>query len=314
MSADLAIIRCLVQAYAVPENIDWKQKYRDSLLEMEAEEKRWREVEQVLRRLIGRLCAAGMGVDPLLDDELTALAAANRRNADALELERLAASLRTAVVTVEATSRLPQLVAPVYPQAPPAKPVRWDLTCAAIAALLERLKAGESDHSTLQSLIDGLAAADTDAALAAIVARTADLIRERSESLARERLQAAAVLSEVTKRLEEMASYLTESNSASRSHFDDTQSLNESVMSHVRELTDEVSGAKELGMLQSVVSARLESVAKQVCDFRAREANRVAEYNGRAEHMRSASPTLSAKHKNCIPNWIAKNTARGSIR
>jgi diguanylate cyclase len=271
----------------VSETLDWKQKYRDSLLEMEAEEKRWKEVEQVLRRLIGRLCAAGMGVDPLLDDELTVLAAANRRNADALELERLAASLRTAVVTVEATSRLPQLAAPLNPPAPrPAKPVRWDSTCAAIASLLERLKIGESDHSTLQSLIDGAAAADTDAALSAIAARTADLIRERSESLARERLQAAAVLSEVTKRLEEMASYLTESSNASRSRFDDTQSLNDTVMSHVRELTDEVSGAKELGLLQSVVTARLESVAKQVSDFRAREATRVAEYNGRAEHMR----------------------------
>jgi diguanylate cyclase len=111
------------------------------------------------------------------------------------------------------------------------------------------------------------------------------LIHERGESLAREQLQAAAILSEVTKRLEEMAGYLTESNSASRSHFDDTQSLNDTVMSHVRELTDEVSGATELGLLQSAVSARLESVAKQVCDFRAREQIRLVEYHGRAEHM-----------------------------
>ena len=37
-------------------------------------------------------------------------------------------------------------------------------------------------------------------------------MRERSESLLRERLQAAAVLEEVTKRLEEMAGYLTESS------------------------------------------------------------------------------------------------------
>jgi len=36
----------------VPENIDWKQKYRDSLQEMEGEEQRWRHVEQALRRLI----------------------------------------------------------------------------------------------------------------------------------------------------------------------------------------------------------------------------------------------------------------------
>jgi len=253
------------------ETADWKQKYRDALLETEAEEKRWREVERVLRRLVGRLCAAGMGVDRHLDEELTALAAANRRNADALELERLAQSLTTAVVAVDAT--------------PAAQDKRWDSTCAALVSLLERLKAGETDHSTLQNLIAESATAATDAELAPIVTRTADLIHERGESLARERLQAAAVLSEVTQRLEEMASFLTESNSASRSHFDDTRSLDDTVMLQVRELTDEVSGATELGVLQAKVSARLVSVAEKFSDFRAREAARSAEYTGRAEHM-----------------------------
>jgi diguanylate cyclase len=270
----------------VSEITDWKQKYRDSLLEMEAEEKRWREVEQILRRLIGRLCAAGMGMDTQLDDELTALAAANRRNADASELERLAKSLTTAVVTLDATSPVLKILAPLPPAAA-TKPKRWDSTCAAVAGLLARLKTGESDDLTAQRLTDELSGAQTDAALAAIVVRVADMIRERGESLARERFQAAAVLSEVTKRLEEMAGYLTESNSASRSHFDDTLSLNDTVMSHVRELTDEVSSATELALLQSAVSARLEAVTQQVCDFRAREQTRLLEYNGRAEHMRA---------------------------
>jgi diguanylate cyclase len=272
----------------VPETTDWKQKYRDSLLEMEAEEKRWREVERMLRRLIGRLCAAGMGVNLQLDDELTALAAANRRQADALELERLAESLTAAVTAADTTAPVPQWAAP--PPTPPAaaaKSHRWDSTCAAVAALLERLKAGATGHLGIQNLMAELKIAATDVALAAIVARTADLIHERGEALARERQQAAAVLSEVTTRLEEMAGYLTESSSANRSHFDDTRSLNETVMSHVRELTDEVSGATELSLLQSAVSARLASVAKQVSDFRAREQTRLQEYNGRAEHMRA---------------------------
>jgi diguanylate cyclase len=269
------------------ENSDWKQKYRDALLEAEAEEKRWREVERVLRRLIGRLCAAGMGVDRDLDDELIALAAANRRNADAGELERLAQSLRTAVVAVDATSALPQLSAAAPPLAPPgAGPKRWDLTCAALVSLLESLKAGTTCAATPQGLIADLASAATDADLAAIVTRTADLIHEHGESLARERLQAAAVLSEVTQRLEEMAKFLTDSNSANRNHFDDTQSLNDTVMSQVRELTDEVSGATDLGVLQSVVSTRLVWVAQQFSDFRAREVQRMAEYDGRTEHMR----------------------------
>ncbi|HEY2634352.1 MAG TPA: GGDEF domain-containing protein, partial [Steroidobacteraceae bacterium] len=79
---------------------------------------------------------------------------------------------------------------------------------------------------------------------------------------------------------------LTESKSASRSHFNDTESLNDTVMSHVRELTDEVAGATDLALLQSAVNARLESVAKQVRDFRVREETRVTEYDARAEHMR----------------------------
>jgi diguanylate cyclase len=295
----------------VSDTADWKQKYRDSLLEMEAEEKRWKEIEQLLRRLIGRLCAAGMGVDRQLDDELTAIAAANRRNADATELERLAESLTTAVVAVDATSPVRHLAVQTLPavqtqpaaQTPaPAPPVtapppaaisaRWHLTCTAVAGLLDRLKTRETDACKVQDLIAALAAADTDAALAGVMSSVADLTHAQSEALARERLQAAAVLSEVTKRLEEMAAYLTEASSASRTRYDDTQSLNDTVMSHVRELTDEVSSATELGVLQSAVSARLETVANQVSDFRAREQIRLMEYNGRAEHMRARIANL----------------------
>jgi diguanylate cyclase len=276
----------------VSETADWKQKYRASILAMEAEEKRWREIERQLRRLIGRLCAAGLGVDPQLDDELTALAAANRRNADAAELENLARSLTTAVTGLDATAPLMTRIAasppscPPPPRPPPAAGVRLDATHGAVAGLLDRLK-GVASVSALQPLAAELAAAATDAALAAVVTRAAELVHERGESLARERLQAAAVLSEVTRRLEEMSGHLAETDSASRRRFEDTQSLNDTMMSHVRELSDEVSTATELGKLQSAVRTRLESVARQVSLFRSREQTRLIEYNGRAEHMRA---------------------------
>ncbi len=113
------------------ETADWKQKYRDSLIEMEAEEVRWKQVEQVLRRLVGRLCAAGMGVNLKLDDELIALAAANRRNADADELARLADSLTTTVVAVDAAAPVPTITFPATDTQ----------TRLAIKSLLERLAA-----------------------------------------------------------------------------------------------------------------------------------------------------------------------------
>jgi hypothetical protein len=116
---------------------DWKQKYRDSLAEMEAEEIRWRQVEQQLRRLIGRLCAAGMGVNPQLDDELIALAAANRRNADADELARLADSLTTVVVAVDKVSPVPTITFSATDTQ----------TRVAIRSLLERLPLNDIDSS-----------------------------------------------------------------------------------------------------------------------------------------------------------------------
>jgi diguanylate cyclase len=266
----------------VAETADWKQKYRDSLIEMEAEEVRWRRAEQVLRRLIGRLCAAGMGVNPKLDDELIALAAANRRNADADELGRLADSLTTTVVAVDAVSPVPTIIFP---------PTDTQ-TRSAIKSLLERLPVNDADKSTTQTLIAALATAKNDTALAAIVTRAADLIQEHSEHLARERQQAATILSEVTKRLEEMAGYLTESNHESRSRFDDTQTHSDTVMSQVRELTHEVGNATELGLLQSLVRTRLERVAKYVDEFRTREEQRLREFTGRAERMRARIENL----------------------
>ncbi len=246
---------------------------------MDAEEKRWRQIERALRRLVGRLCAAGMGVDPQLDDELVALAAANRRNAAAEELERLAASLTNAVVAVDAVS--PVGAAPSTAQ----RRVRWESTCAAVGGVLQRLKEADPEDSIAQQLLAKLPQAASDTELAAIVAQAADLIQERAESFAREQLKSAAVLSQVTERLEEMAGYLTETGDAARTGFDDTASVNDTVMSQVRELSAELDRATELSVLQSLVSSRLETVTRQVLDFRAREEKRLQEQVGRTERM-----------------------------
>jgi diguanylate cyclase len=261
----------------VSEIADWKQKYRDSLIEMEAEEVRWKQVEQVLRRLVGRLCAAGMGVNPQLDDELIALAAANRRNADADELARLADSLTTTVVAVDAAAPVPTITFPATDTQ----------TRLAIKSLLERLAARDPKDPVAAALIAELAGAKNDSALAGVVTRAADLVHAHGEQLQRERLQTAGILGEVTKRLDEMAGYLSDSNHANRSHFEDTQTYNDAVMSQMRELTDEVAGATELGVLRNLVNARLERVAQHVSNFRAREEFRLLEVNGRAERMRA---------------------------
>lgn len=268
---------------------DWKQKYRDSLREMENEEKRWRQIEQALRRLIGRLCAAGMGIDLQLDDELAALAAANRRNADAAELERLAESLTMAVKAVDAVSPVPTIVIPPapLPAAPPARaaPARWDSTCLAAAKVLESLRSLNANDAAALDLLAKLAQIKTDAELAAILDKTAELVHTHGATLALDCEQAAAVLTAVTTRLEEVSGFLAESGLDARSRFEDTASVNDSVISQVQDLTAAVNSATELGVLQTLVNARLETVTKQVQAFRSREENRQMEHSGRAERM-----------------------------
>ena len=259
------------------DSADWKQKYRDSLVEMEAEEIRWRHVEQVLRRLVGRLCAAGMGVNPQLDNELVALAAANRRNADADELARLAESLTTTVVAVDAEAPIPTITFP-------ATDTQSRL---AVKALLERLAALDPDSPAAPALIGELASVKNDTAFAGVITRAADLVRAHSEGLQMERLRVGEILAEVTKRLDEMARHLSDANLANRSHFEDTQTYNETVMTQVRDLSSEAGSATELSVLQSLVNTRLERVADHVSNFRAREEFRLIEVNGRAERMRS---------------------------
>jgi diguanylate cyclase len=262
----------------VPDTTDWKQKYRDSLREMEALERSWRQVEQALRRLVGRLCAAGMGVNPDLDLELQSLAAANRRNAPADELEILAGTLTTTIVAVDA-------VAPVGLGIAAPAPSRWESTCAAVLGILQSLKDAGAGDQPLEQLMDQLPGATTDAMLAGIVTGTADLIRVHYEASARERLKSASFLSDVTARLGEMTLYLTESGLASRASFDDTVSLDSGVMSNVRELSAAVNAATELAALQSLVTARLESVTRQMSDFREREESRRREQASRTAHM-----------------------------
>jgi diguanylate cyclase len=152
---------------------------------------------------------------------------------------------------------------------------------------LHPLRAVTTDEAAALDLRAKLSDAKTDPELAAILEQTADLIRAHGETLASERLQAAAVLSDVTTRLEEMAVYLDESGDETRTRFADSASVNDTVMSQVRELTAEADGATELRVLQTKVSARLQVVTRQVLDFRSREEGRLLEHTGRAERMRT---------------------------
>src|SRR5450631_558482 len=194
-----------------------------------------------------------------------------------------------AVRAVDAVSPVPTIVLPPIAvpaaAAAPAIIARWDSACTAASKILGSLRSLNANDAVALDLMSKSTRINSDAELAAILDKIADLVHTHGATLALDCEQAAAVLTAVTTRLEEVSGFLAESGMDARSRFEDTASVNDSVISQVQELTAAVNSATELGVLQTLVNARLETVTKQVQAFRSREENRQLEHTGRAERM-----------------------------
>ncbi len=68
--------------HKIDENTDWKSKYQDVLNDLEAHELEWSELEELLRKTIGRLCIAGRGLDSRLDKQLGIIQELSREKRD----------------------------------------------------------------------------------------------------------------------------------------------------------------------------------------------------------------------------------------
>jgi diguanylate cyclase len=276
------------------EAVDWKKKHLDALREMELEERRWRAVDAALRRLVARLCAAAMGTDDRLDDQLRKLSAAVRGDVGEAQIQALSDSLADAVRALErepavgpAHATATTVPAAHVSPAPPPPAARWGATCGAVDRLLERLAAAEPGAPGLGELRAAVVAVQADGELAGVLEKIAALVVTRADALARERAAAAAMLAQVTERLEEMAAYLATANADRAAARADADTLNTRVLHQVHSLADAAGAAEELGVLRALVAERLEEVASQVRDFHTREVERFTQASERADRMKA---------------------------
>lgn len=188
-------------------------------------------------------------------------------------------------VTPAPVSAAPAAAAPV--QGVAARGALWDDVLRAVSTLLPRLGAGMDDSiaTQAQALLAELGSVDGDASLAQLLSRTADLALARSELLLRERDQATALLAQVTQRLEEVSAFLAGDAQNRRTTLGDAEELNSRVLNEVSELNDEVRVARDLEPLKQLIATRVETIADQVRQFRAREEGRFLEQSERTQRM-----------------------------
>lgn len=291
----------------------WKSRHHELARQFDAQEGQWQELEKVLRRLVTRLCIAATGHDAQLDAELTQLAGAIRRDAAADELLPMLESLSKAIValpdaTNAALTAIQPVLRPVHAAVSAAEPAageresavptracQLEVLATAISALLTQLNTRDAPNALVQALLLEVPQATNEQALAGIVDRAAELIRERAEQLLRERASAAALLTEVTTRLSDFADFIASDKNVLAESFAAGQSLNEKVLSDVQQLSSEAQSATDLAPLRRLIATRVESISQQVRQFRERETSRLAEHTARTSRLSSQVQQLTQR-------------------
>jgi diguanylate cyclase len=286
--------------------LHWKAKHREVLRELDKQETAWRNLERILRRLVTRLCIVANGHDPRLDTELTQLAGAIKRDAGAAELEPRLEALSSVImglpdakgVTRALELTQPAALAPATP-APPPEPARLESShsaiVAALTALLQRLIPADMPDVETVALLAELPKVTSDTGLARIIERVADLIRDRGDQFARERMSAAALLTEVTNRLNEVASIIASGDSDLSASRVAGESMQTQVLSDVRKLSDEAREATEIAPLRQLIATRVQSISREVNEYREREDGRFKAHAVRNEQLTREVRALTMK-------------------
>jgi diguanylate cyclase len=252
----------------------WREKYRDSLSRLSAEEARRSRLQSVLRLLIGRLCLAGQGRDARLDAELGRVAATVRKGVDPQGLEELLDPLSQAMAVLDAN-----------PAAAAAPAANGD--AASTLSLLEQL----AQLPELRPMIAGLRpdAANSLAAadLAPLLERVARLASEQRAAAQREKFELEHLLQQLTSRLDEIAAHLAGDVEEQNAAQHDTENLNLLLSGEVEELKTNVMRSLDLPAMREQVTVRLAAINGHLHEFRGREESRVKTYRERVGRMRS---------------------------
>ena len=257
----------------------WREKYRESLSRLSAEEARRSRLQSVLRLLIGRLCLAGQGRDARPDGELRKVAECVRKGIDPQAIEGLLEPLSQAVTVLDVAAQAAQPL----PEPAPAPGADAD----SALSILDRLAALPELRPIIAQLRSDAPDSLGTAELGNLLERVTRLASEQRATAQREKTELEHLLQQMTSRLDEIAAHLAGEVEEQNAAQDDTEQLNLLVSGEVEELKTNVMRALDLPALRNQVSFRLDAINGHLHEFRGREESRVKTYRERVGRMRS---------------------------
>ncbi|MFM1886818.1 MAG: hypothetical protein RL026_1975 [Pseudomonadota bacterium] len=285
----------------------WRRKYLASVRTLEQEERAFRSLESLLRRLLARLCLASFGQSPPLDQVLGRLAVALRNAAGEEELEPLFTPIADAVAALERRRPgAPSAAAGAAASRPAAERVGEDATAGTQGIAITRAVYGdERIRETLDRLL-GLVRGDPEllpacdalalklgqplsaSSLPLLLSDIADVLARRVDVIEREKREVEGLLSRITQRLDELTQFLYGEDADRREARRDSDDFNRQLAAGFHALRDSVG---EVGTGLDTVRERLEdrlaAISEQVQAYRQREQARTAAYEQRSESLRA---------------------------
>lgn len=274
---------------------DWRKKYFDSLESLEREQQQFRALEAALKRLAGRLCTAGLGQSPRLDEQLKRLQTAIRRDVSTEELDKLTPALSDAIQSLD-DSKAPLPV-------PETTPVNAPLALgdarvrALISALLNELKRDPELVSRADEVDAKLTESMTLEQLPDVLAALNEMVTERIQRIETAKQEIEVLLSHMVGKLDEIGQFVAEQNQSQTQSEASSETLNVQLVDEMKAMGESVESAGDLQQIRHQVRSRLYSIERHLQEFREREATLAAAMRARNDQMRARIVELEGEAK-----------------
>lgn len=251
----------------------WKDKYYDSLDQLEAKEATYQRVEETLRSALSHLCIAAMGIAPEVDQRLKMLRDDIRNGDDG---DALKASIKKVIDIID------HLEEKQSAATEPSSTSNILSINEVLLQLLERLEVSAESTDLINDLkirLEQEVDTDTWPSLIVDIAEAISGLRKKAQE---EIKDVAEFLSQLTTRLQELEEYFQVEKIEHKSSLEDSLALNKEVQSQVRGIGNRVKEAADLDQVKLLIQERMETISSSLEQFIKHEEQRNNDANRRA--------------------------------
>jgi diguanylate cyclase len=310
---------------------DWRNKYFDSLRSLESEERQFRAMEAVLKRLAGRLCIASLGQSARLDEEIKKLQTAIRRDgATSDEFEKITTALTDAIGALdpsaaaaaagEQLTKIPALNSPpmqvtagAAQSASPSESVVGDERIRSVlAALIAELRRDPELIIKVDELDSKLANSLTRGQLPEVLSSLTEIVTQRIRRIELAKQEIEALLSQMVGKLDEISRSVADQKENHSQSLASSETLNSHLVVEMQAMGASVESEGDLQQIRTQVRGRLDSIDRYLQEFRQREATLANSFRARNDQMAARMAELEAE-ANRLHNQLKDEQRTASI-